>query len=369
MYSSLNDMLAFGRSILRSDQLSRPRTRRWLKPWTFAAASSLRDAVGAPWEISRIALPPPVTPGRAVDVYTKSGAVPPAYASLLVLVPDYGVALALLFGQAPPTAPPASATDVEASVGPLSVAYATKTLILSRLLPVVEGIARQQAAANYAGQYTAAASPAAASAANATTASVVRIAVDSGPGLRVTAFRARGKDVLALLTGDSGSSSSSANPVFSIRLYPTGLESNASSTDGSSSSSSSSATATKRVSFRAVYLPEPRRPTTNTSSHQAAGDGDTGSADGNASGDTDRAQEGQTAGAADREAGCPGAWSVLDRHVYGSHAMTEVIFHLAADGQARRIELPAWQLVLERAAVAPATTLTTTRAKATASTS
>jgi hypothetical protein len=363
-------MLAFGRSILRSEQLSRPRTRRWLKPWTFAAASSLRDAVGAPWEISRTALPPPVTPGRAVDVYTKSGAIPPVYASLLVLVPDYGVALALLFGQAPPTAPPATATDLEASTGPISVAYTTNNLILSRLLPVVEGIARQQAAANYAGQYTAAAASAAAFAVDTTMASVIRIAVDNGPGLRVTAFRVRGKDVLARLTGDSGSSSSnsnnsssnnsSANPVFSIRLYPTGLESNASATDGSS-------TATKRVSFRAVHLPEPRRPRNNTSSHPAAGDGDKGSDDGNASGDTGRVQEGQTAGAADREAECPGAWSVLDRHVYGSHAMTEVIFHLAADGQARRVELPAWQLVLERAAVAPATTLATSRAKATTS--
>lgn len=61
---SLHDLSTLGRSILRSDLMSKAQTRRWFKP-----KSNLADtlkAVGMPWEIERIQVG-----GRFVELYTK----------------------------------------------------------------------------------------------------------------------------------------------------------------------------------------------------------------------------------------------------------------------------------------------------------
>jgi hypothetical protein len=381
IFSTVKDQLAFGRGILRSQLLAPALTRRWLKPWSFGSSSSLRDAVGAPWEIARLTtLPAPVTRGRVVDLYTKSGGLSVVYASQLVLVPDYNLVLSALFGFAPsapavlptPSASNASSSDPAAtaatassssSVTPSATAAATDasnataaaadaglsagsmlgpryTLVLARLLPVAEQIARQQATANYAGLYTVALSSSSSSSSspadNASTtpaSSAVRIAVDSGPGLRITEFRARGKDVIAQLGGTLGAGG--GRSTLGIRLYPTGLEPGTASHSGgsftdSSSSSSAAAAATKRVSFRAIALREPPSPSA-------------------ASPNGTRHDNSAGAEAADE---CGVVWGAVGSLSYANRGLTEFVFHLADDGRARRLEVPAWQLVLDHDASA-----------------
>jgi hypothetical protein len=166
----------------------------------------------------------------------------------------------------------------------------------------------------------------------------VRITVDSGPGLRVTEFRARGKDVIRQLASTLGASS--GRPL-GIRLYPTGLEPDAAassssvSADGSNSTVSSS---TKRLSFRAIARIEPAIAANRNGTRQdSAADSQAGAA-------TEEKEEGVDA--------CQGVWGEIGAGSYANRGLTEFIFHLAGDGRARRIEAPAWQLVLDKAALA-----------------
>ena len=66
-YSSQNDMMRMGQSILSPKLLTPNTVRQWMKPVTFT--SSITAAVGMPWEIWRV----PNLTDHVFDLYTKVG--------------------------------------------------------------------------------------------------------------------------------------------------------------------------------------------------------------------------------------------------------------------------------------------------------
>jgi hypothetical protein len=158
-----------------------------MKPHSFT--SSATQAVGAPWEIQRLAVGPT---NRLVEMYTKAGDIT-GYAALIVLIPDWDLGFAVMTAGDPTI----SSTDD-------MVVLITDT-IADVFLPSVEEAAREQADALFSGVY---------SDSNSTSNSSITITTDATlPGLRVTSWISNGVDVL---TG------AIAGP--SARLYPTGLK-------------------------------------------------------------------------------------------------------------------------------------------------
>lgn len=161
-------MARFGRSILNSTLLPPAITRRWLKPHSHTA--SLRNPVGAPWEISRADVN-----GRLVDLYTKEGEIlANSYSSHLILIPDYNVGFMVI------AAGNVTALNANAAITTSGV---VSNQIGDVVLPVADAIARSQAAAAFVGDYTS----------DNTTMS---IANDPAlPGLSITKFEAAGQDL------------------------------------------------------------------------------------------------------------------------------------------------------------------------------
>ncbi|KAL9117447.1 MAG: hypothetical protein Q9187_006016 [Circinaria calcarea] len=189
VFTSTNDLSNFCRGILSSTLLSPAHTRRWLKP--LAHTTSLRSSVGASWEIIRSAS---LTPdNRVIDLYTKSGDIG-LYHSLMVLVPDFDIALTIL-----------TAGDGDAV---LTLAAA----VLEQFLPLVDGVAKSQTEALYGGKYS---SPRASNSSQ----SSITLKVDAGPGLPVTQWLSDGNDLLAQFSSFVGAEGNTPD----MRLYPTGL--------------------------------------------------------------------------------------------------------------------------------------------------
>ncbi|KAM3531099.1 hypothetical protein NHJ13051_001065 [Beauveria bassiana] len=90
---------------------------------------------GAPWEIIRTRSR--TTTGHPVDLYTKSGDVG-AYSSILILIPDYRVAVPIL----------AAGSDSATAVG------VAVERVVQGILPALETAARGQAATNLGGMYS-----------------------------------------------------------------------------------------------------------------------------------------------------------------------------------------------------------------------
>ncbi|KAB2577880.1 Beta-lactamase-related protein [Lasiodiplodia theobromae] len=137
-YSSLSDLTAIGRSILKSSLLSPAQTRRWLKP--HSRTSDDNAAIGAPWEISsfRIPLTANDTTTTRIDIYAKSGALG-RYQSFIALDPDRQWGFVVLGASPSPAVPVYYVGDV-----------------VSRIYgPAFEAAAREEAAANYAGTFVA----------------------------------------------------------------------------------------------------------------------------------------------------------------------------------------------------------------------
>lgn len=158
-----------------------------MKPATHT--SSLSYSVGAPWEIISFGNE------RPIDIYTKSGDIG-AYSSILALSPDHKVGFTVL---------------TAGSDGHAKVALASD-LISAILLPALEASAKNQAAARFAGEYYG----------MDDTNSSMTITTDDGPGLLVTSWINNGTDMVQSLMTLGHVADRSA---FSIRLYPTGLES------------------------------------------------------------------------------------------------------------------------------------------------
>lgn len=195
MYSTLNEVVTIGRSILNSTLLPEITTRRWMKPHTFS--SRLTYSVGAPWEITRFQLP---NSTEIVDMYTKTGDVP-GYASFLVLIPAWDMGWTVL----------------SAGVQPSTGIAILSNQIADVLLPAVATAAREEASKNFAGEYKS---------------SLSNITISTSPdlpGLGVTSWFANNTNIL---TSPSGAPS--------VRLYPTGLTRALTNGD-------------QEISFRAVY--------------------------------------------------------------------------------------------------------------------
>ncbi|KAI1099077.1 beta-lactamase/transpeptidase-like protein [Jackrogersella minutella] len=205
MYSSANDLSRLGRAILRHTLLPPAQTRRWLKPTALTA--DLHEGVGSPWGVRRI----PLADGsRVVDAYSKAGSIN-VYMSLVVLVPDYDVGIAALLAGAWPGN---ANWDIADAVG-------------RALVPALESAAREEAAARFAGAYGA----------PALNSSLALSADASRPGLGVDSWLSNGTDMIPVAVRYTLNYNVTAP---SIRLYPTGLESQAAA-DG-----------TRKVAFKAV---------------------------------------------------------------------------------------------------------------------
>lgn len=144
-YSSLSDLTAIGRSILKSSLLSPAQTRRWLKP--HSRTSDDNAAVGAPWEISSLRIPltandtTPVdgdVPTTRIDIYSKSGAIG-RYQSFIGLDPDRQWGFVVLGAGPSPAVPVFYVGDIVSRI------YAS----------AFEAAAREEAQANYAGTFVA----------------------------------------------------------------------------------------------------------------------------------------------------------------------------------------------------------------------
>ncbi|MCJ1430324.1 hypothetical protein MMC29_008242 [Sticta canariensis] len=133
------------------------------------------------------------TDHRVIDLYTSSGGLG-LYGSLLVLIPDYDVALTVLVAGPSDTVNP-----------PNELA----SLILKAFLPVIEKVGKQQAATLYAGSYESLSSN-----------SSLKITVDDGPGLHVNRWVSNGKDFLQAYKAFTGQEVGDVD----FRLYPTGLK-------------------------------------------------------------------------------------------------------------------------------------------------
>lgn len=179
-FSTPNDLSAIGRSILSSILLPNATTRAWLKPTSFT--SSLIGAVGRPWEIYRAVLD--AQNNRVIDVYTKAGNLP-GYASMLALIPDFGVGFTIMLAG-------------ERGTGEMTIAG----LITDELLPALEEAARAQADTLFAGVYTAR------NGLNST----IKLATTPGvPGLSIEEWISNGTDLRRSVYG----------PVESLQMFPT----------------------------------------------------------------------------------------------------------------------------------------------------
>lgn len=192
LLSSTNDLVKFGRAILANKQLSSMETLRWMKPVSLTSSQSV--SVGAPWEIVRTQSG--ITSGRIVDLYTKSGGVG-AYSSLLILIPDYQVTLAIL------AAGPDSAAALQ---------VATETTIQT-LIPALEKAAKAESCRKHCGKY--------APAGPEKNSSLV-LTVDDGPGLLLKEWIHQGHDIIA--AGQAYANATRGGRINAVRLFPTGLQ-------------------------------------------------------------------------------------------------------------------------------------------------
>ncbi|EON62896.1 hypothetical protein W97_02121 [Coniosporium apollinis CBS 100218] len=201
IYSTSSDLTKLARSILSNTRLSPSVTRRWLKP--LAHTSALTLSIGAPWEIWR-------TKGNTtIELYTKAGGIG-LYSSLLILIPDFDIAIAIM------TAGPNG-----------SVVNSVAEIVMQIFIPVLKQAARDEAAANFAGHYVS----------NSGTDSSVVLGVRNGPGLVIEKWLSNGSDLLA--TAQAYSQATNSGIIGSVRLYPTTLVQESG--------------AGKRVAYRAIF--------------------------------------------------------------------------------------------------------------------
>ncbi|KAK6389192.1 hypothetical protein LTR65_006954 [Meristemomyces frigidus] len=204
-HSSLKDMRKVGVSILHSTLLTPSQTRRWMKPQAFTSNPNV--SVGAPWEILR------APSARNSWLYTKAGNLG-LYTSQLALMPDHNAGFTVLTaGQ--------SGDDI---------ARIVSDMIASIFVPAFEEAAREEASAIYSGTYSSGNSS-------------ITITTDSQPGLLITSWTNQGSDFFSALASlNAVSADQTVGSDLSVRLYPTGLNSN----DGT------------KVSYRAVYTVMPQ---------------------------------------------------------------------------------------------------------------
>ena len=185
LYSSTSDMVSLSRSILSSQLLKLPQTRRWMKPLTHTA--DLHFSIGAPWEILRIQLP---STSRVIDLYTKDGGIG-VYSSEIVLVPEWDIGFSIL------------------EAGTSSALSVIFRMIAEIMGPALEAAARKETDTAYSGHYV--------SSDPKLNSSITITTDDSLSGLGVTSWISNGTDMLNTVA-------LFLVPNPSIRLYSTGLK-------------------------------------------------------------------------------------------------------------------------------------------------
>ncbi|KAK7398417.1 hypothetical protein QQX98_012212 [Neonectria punicea] len=216
IYANSADLRAAGLSILNSELLSPATTRAWMKP--LSGTGSLVELVGAPWEISRLAIP--VTPGsnrtRVSDLYTKAGGNGD-YTCIFALSPDHGIGYSILVAGSTAS----------------SARWPLRDLIGETFIPAAEHAAAEHAERNFAGVFV-----------DETSDANLTLAVDKGsPGLSLESFYINGTDSRVAMIGGS-------EPVpLDVRLYSTGITSRSNSL-----SSLYSGNGSLRTSYRAVIM-------------------------------------------------------------------------------------------------------------------
>jgi hypothetical protein len=155
-----------------------------------AHTSGLTLSVGAPWEIWRTRSN--ISTGHTVDLYIKGGSIG-LYNSLLVLIPDYQVAIAIL------------------GAGPVgSVINTVAEMVVQILVPVLHQSAREEATKNLVGHYIADA--------NLNSSTLLRA---DDLGIVVERWISNGSNLLDLV--EMYSQITGGGHVRSLRLYPTDL--------------------------------------------------------------------------------------------------------------------------------------------------
>ncbi|KAF7190917.1 Beta-lactamase-like protein sdnR [Pseudocercospora fuligena] len=167
VYSTVNDLAIFGKSILNSSLIPASTTRRWFSTVSFVERQD--QGVGHGWQIFRKKVGI-----RTVDMYAKDGYWG-VYTSLFLIIPDYDFGIALL-------------TASQNATG--KVKNDLPNVVVNALLPVLEDIARQQSHQNFAGHYK-----------TATGNSSVVITTDDWPALKVTEYISDGVDLLDTVFG------------------------------------------------------------------------------------------------------------------------------------------------------------------------
>ena len=166
LYSSLSDLSIFIRSILCHKLLDPSRTNAWLKPHSYSSSADF--AYGMPWEVFR---PYKLLPGsdRRIDMFTKLGGLS-GYVSRIILIPEYDIGVTVLVA------------------GEDTALKWMEEILLSKLIPGVDSIAKHQVKHKYADTYHAASS-------QAINSSMV-LEVDDTFGLVVSSWVSNGTDFL-----------------------------------------------------------------------------------------------------------------------------------------------------------------------------
>lgn len=225
LYSSIADLRSAGLSILNSELLSSNTIRRWMKP--LSGTGSLVQLVGAPWEISRLAIP--VTSGashtRVSDLYTKAGGTGD-YTCVLALSPDHGIGFSILV---------AGDTASQAR-------WPLRDAVGEVFVPALEGAAATHAEQNFAGTFVNK---------DSQRTNITLSVDDDQPGIGLKSFFVDGVDIRALFLGEA-----EASPVnASMRLYPTRLSSHSDSL-----ASLYKVKGTVEISYRLVSIRRPYEP-------------------------------------------------------------------------------------------------------------
>lgn len=270
MSSTLEDLATIGQSMLRSSILTESTTNRWLRPFSYT--SNPRNGVGMPFDIFDPSLS---DEGHApiLPIFTKLGPQG-LYSPYFGLNPDHGVGFVIL------SADTEQAADLNA--------YAD--LVFSQLVPAVEQAAAEQAALNYAGNYT-----------SDDGAARMVLDVDGLSGISVLNWTASSSDGAQVdVNGAYAELYGIPAETLDLRLYPTNLKGDKAATSGG-----------KSLTFRAV-----------AQDIAAPVDGGTPT--------------------------CITWETVVDVMVYNGLALDEFVFQLDADGAALSVGIPALDMVLRK---------------------
>ncbi|KAI1124602.1 beta-lactamase/transpeptidase-like protein [Nemania abortiva] len=176
LFTTTNDIAKVGISMLNSTLLPADQTRKWMKPNSFTA--TLDFALGMGWEIYRYT--DKVT-GHVTDLYTKLGDSG-AYASYLVVVPDYDFGFSVIATSGIVTAAERSAAT-----------HLLADLVSETILPALRDQAAAETKRNYAGTYVATGT-------NTSTLTLVyNETAGPGFGLTVTSLVNNGRNLLAFI--------------------------------------------------------------------------------------------------------------------------------------------------------------------------